>query len=234
VVLSDEVLVGEDEGVAVHGADGELLIDPGQLVDDVVVGAPAAVGTGELVEQDEPDVAVVERVAQAGEARAVGAREPGRSEDPVSQPLRLWVEAHELLRGEPAPLVVAAEREEADPRVVERLGRGSADRHVAPRAIAVQRVVLDVDEVADLDHELDPVPDELGVEEVHDPHCHGPRVLTVQVLLPLRVGHHAEFPRRGCALGGAGRRAEPPRRSSDERASEPQSTPLHEVSAIHA
>ena len=84
VVLADEVLVAEDEGVAAArlarqgGADPDLLgVDASVHVVGAAVGR-LAVGRDELIEEHEARIIVVERVAQAVQQLGAGAAEVRR------------------------------------------------------------------------------------------------------------------------------------------------------------
>ena len=92
--------------------------------------------------------------------------------------------------------MVAAHREEADARVVERLGGGGARDDAG--VIAVVR------QVADLNDELHAVVDELLVDLVDDRDRNAVWILSGRIggERPLRVGHDAESPgRRECRCG---------------------------------
>ena len=68
MVLTDEVLVAEDESVAARGLSSKGIRNPGQLVEDVVIRAAQVIGavsSRELVKQNKASVLVIERIAQS-------------------------------------------------------------------------------------------------------------------------------------------------------------------------
>ena len=179
--------------------------------------------SAELVEEHQTRVPVVDGVVEPGEA--VGRRRAGGDGPHLERLARLHREGlrqrvrvrhreragrrvvHDGVLGlrvdrrqlaALAVVVVAAQRVEADAGVVELLGE---DR---PRVLAGDRAV--VTQVADLDHELDALVDELLVELPGDVDRAGVRVLAVVSDGPLRVGLDAERPRLGGGLAGAGGR----------------------------
>ena len=205
MVLRDQVLVSEDESMLRPIRIGKPVADPLHLR-RVEHGMGRARRRSELVEQNEPGVAIVERVGEPGKTRVrVEVRPNG--ERLVGIRLRtvhrigdkrvergLVVQASPSLGKDPLELngarlrrlVVASERIETDAGVVKRLGEGGPD---------VQRLLGSVvRQVADLHHELDPFVDELAVEMVDDVDRHV-GVLAVRGSRPLRIAHNAESPR---------------------------------------
>ncbi|MCT1458604.1 hypothetical protein M3G03_03440 [Aestuariimicrobium sp. p3-SID1156] len=191
VVLADQVLVGEDQAVHAGGTVDDTVLDPVQLVDDVGVGAAGAVGTGELVQHDDAEVLVVEGVGQALEQLRGEGEVGGASQHPTHSG-RLREQDRQFAGGRRRGLMVAAEGEEPDPRVVERRRSLSLERQGANGGLVVVGVVLDIHVVPDLDHEPDVLGDELLVHQLLDAGGGAAGVLAVQVGLPLGVGHEAE------------------------------------------
>lgn len=209
VVAADEVLVRGDDAVHVLAAAHHPLLDPVELVQDVVPRRARAVGAGELVQHDDPDVLHVEGVGQPREQIRRGGEVRGAAQRMVALAEVLGEDLRDLLGGGLRGLVVAAQGVEADPGVVQGLDELALDRQGAHLGAAVVAVVLHVDVVPDLEQEGGAQLDHALVDQPLEASGDRAGVLPVGVSAPLGVAHQADGPgitrRRGRRSRRSGR-----------------------------